>query len=296
MGFPKKYLSILNKTKKNCFNVSEIYDYWYGKGGMTPKVNKTKNGIKVLTGKEINRYFFNDIDDKWYLNNEFLSEFEINRCNQEKVVVQDIVAHINKPRPHIKLTSTIDSHKQFCLNTVMCFTSKSKDLTNIFLVCLINSKFMSFYFYFFIFNQAIRTMHFMPGYADKIPIPKNYKEFHEEISSLGSNLLKSYEDLNNQINSFSKFIYGKFAISKLSNKINKWHKINFKVLLKEIQKESNNINLHEQVELMQYFEEQKERIKVVQSEIDTTDKEIDQMIYKLYGLTDEEIKIVEGSI
>ncbi len=28
--------------------------------------------------------------------------------------------------------------------------------------------------------------------------------------------------------------------------------------------------------------------------IDTTDKEIDQMVYQLYGLTDEEIEIVEG--
>jgi type II restriction/modification system DNA methylase subunit YeeA len=30
------------------------------------------------------------------------------------------------------------------------------------------------------------------------------------------------------------------------------------------------------------------------NEIDKTDKEIDQMVYQLYGLTDEEIKIVEG--
>lgn len=30
--------------------------------------------------------------------------------------------------------------------------------------------------------------------------------------------------------------------------------------------------------------------------IDKTDKEIDLMVYELYGLTEEEIKIVEGSI
>ena len=30
------------------------------------------------------------------------------------------------------------------------------------------------------------------------------------------------------------------------------------------------------------------------AKIETTDKEIDQMIYELYGLTVEEIKIVEG--
>ena len=32
----------------------------------------------------------------------------------------------------------------------------------------------------------------------------------------------------------------------------------------------------------------------LKSKIDSTDKEIDQMVYKLYDLTEEEIKIVEG--
>ena len=33
----------------------------------------------------------------------------------------------------------------------------------------------------------------------------------------------------------------------------------------------------------------------VKSEIEKTDKKIDEEVYKLYGLTDEEIKIVENS-
>jgi type II restriction/modification system DNA methylase subunit YeeA len=32
----------------------------------------------------------------------------------------------------------------------------------------------------------------------------------------------------------------------------------------------------------------------VQSEIKATDKEIDALVYELYGLTEEEIQIVEG--
>lgn len=33
-----------------------------------------------------------------------------------------------------------------------------------------------------------------------------------------------------------------------------------------------------------------------QAQIKELEKEIDQLVYKLYGLTDEEIKIVEGEI
>jgi type II restriction/modification system DNA methylase subunit YeeA len=32
----------------------------------------------------------------------------------------------------------------------------------------------------------------------------------------------------------------------------------------------------------------------IQRQIDSTDKQIDQLVYKLYDLTEEEIKIVEG--
>lgn len=32
----------------------------------------------------------------------------------------------------------------------------------------------------------------------------------------------------------------------------------------------------------------------IQQQIDKTDKEIDQLVYKLYGLTEEEIKIIEN--
>ncbi len=34
--------------------------------------------------------------------------------------------------------------------------------------------------------------------------------------------------------------------------------------------------------------------ELYQRQIDATDKQIDALVYELYGLTDEEIKIVEG--
>ncbi len=34
--------------------------------------------------------------------------------------------------------------------------------------------------------------------------------------------------------------------------------------------------------------------EVIQRQIDETDRQIDNLVYELYGLTEEEIKIVEG--
>ncbi|AXX89210.1 hypothetical protein CKA55_00190 [Arcobacter suis] len=42
------------------------------------------------------------------------------------------------------------------------------------------------------------------------------------------------------------------------------------------------------------FENDKKEVSKIQNQINKTDKEIDQMVYKLYDLTKDEIKIVEG--
>tara|TARA_B110000879_G_scaffold147380_1_gene191105 strand:+ start:307 stop:456 length:150 start_codon:yes stop_codon:yes gene_type:complete len=49
------------------------------------------------------------------------------------------------------------------------------------------------------------------------------------------------------------------------------------------------------MEWMDVFESNREEAQTLKYEINKTDKEIDQMVYELYGLTKEEIEIVENS-
>ena len=51
----------------------------------------------------------------------------------------------------------------------------------------------------------------------------------------------------------------------------------------------------DEMDWMDVFEEKKAEAQTLKSEIDKTDKEIDQLVYELYGLSEEEIKIVEGA-
>jgi hypothetical protein len=46
--------------------------------------------------------------------------------------------------------------------------------------------------------------------------------------------------------------------------------------------------------LIVLFEKQHAKAAAFQSDIDRTDGEIDRLVYELYGLTEEEIAIVEG--
>jgi hypothetical protein len=53
------------------------------------------------------------------------------------------------------------------------------------------------------------------------------------------------------------------------------------------------LSLDKQEEWMAYFSKKKTEANALQSEIDRIDKEIDRMVY---GLSEEEIRIVEGRI
>ena len=70
--------------------------------------------------------------------------------------------------------------------------------------------------------------------------------------------------------------------------------MDFGQFLKELEKQKIKLSLPQQAEWMHYFNTEKQKANDIQHTISQTDKEIDQLVYKLYELTEEEIKIVEG--
>ncbi|HRF81052.1 MAG TPA: hypothetical protein PL070_13300 [Flavobacteriales bacterium] len=47
-------------------------------------------------------------------------------------------------------------------------------------------------------------------------------------------------------------------------------------------------------ESLAYFTEQQAKAQALQAQIEKTDREIDALVYGLYGLREEEVKVVEG--
>jgi hypothetical protein len=86
---------------------------------------------------------------------------------------------------------------------------------------------------------------------------------------------------------------GKYEIEKLTTKLQNWHELEFKEFLNELKKAKVQLRISEEAEWMQYFKDQKQKALELKAAIDNTDREIDRMVYALYGLNDEEIQIVE---
>jgi sporulation-control protein spo0M len=98
---------------------------------------------------------------------------------------------------------------------------------------------------------------------------------------------------------FTTYFSADNKLEKLSTKLSNWYELDFPDFIKELNKaiktaKGTPLNKKDEFEWMELFEENKTKALELKAEIDRTDKEIDQMVYELYGLTEEEIRIVEG--
>ncbi len=107
-------------------------------------------------------------------------------------------------------------------------------------------------------------------------------------------MLLQNKELQTVKTKFIKLLLSKFSDIKINNKLEDWTNIDFKTFTKELEKQKIKLSLSEQSDWIDYFEKEKAKANAIQQIIATTDKEIDAMVYKLYELTEEEIKIVEG--
>ena len=97
--------------------------------------------------------------------------------------------------------------------------------------------------------------------------------------------------LQKKSTNFLKVVKQTFALEKISTKLETFYNLDFDGFLKELKQK---VTPKTKLEWLEVFEETKKSLQEIQSQIATTDKEINALVYKLYDLTDEEIKIVEG--
>lgn len=179
---------------------------------------------------------------------------------------------------------------------------------------ILNSKLMSFYFRysnneFDNLFPKIRVAEFK-NLPIKIIDPNSQLPLKARVNSI-----IGLKDIATQHNSkIQKYLSEKFSLINLSRKLQNWDELSFGEFIKELNKaikkenrdrkkeagenaftEIPELTKRDEFEWMELFEENKMKAQELQTQIATTEKEIDQMVYELYGLTEEEIQIVENS-
>lgn len=129
----------------------------------------SKGKIKVLGGIDIGRYGIKGV--RGFFNGS--TEVNYNsKVNDNSVLVQNIVAHITKPQPHIKIIACLpDSTEYYILDTINQISIKDERYSKHLVWALLNSNLINWFVYLFIYGRAIRTMHFDNVITTRLPIP-----------------------------------------------------------------------------------------------------------------------------
>lgn len=83
-------------------------------------------------------------------------------------------------------------------------------------------------------------------------------------------------------------------MEELTGKLQNWYLLTYAEFIAELAKKKVKLSLSEEVEWAVCFLQECTIAQQLDVQIDKTDKEIDMMVYELYGLTEEDIGIVEG--
>ena len=177
----------------------------------------TRGDIEVIGGKEVSRYGI--VGVKGFVNREDLdlTSRKIQFLLQPKVISQRLVAHIQNPKPHIKIISTVDKAGDILnVDTVENTIIENKNFSPIFISSLFNSTLINWYAYRFIFCCAIRTMDFDNYYVGKIPVPAATFEqqapmielFNQILAAKGTDPDADVSELENEIDQIVYLLYG----------------------------------------------------------------------------------------
>ena len=116
------------------------------------------------------------------------------------------------------------------------------------------------------------------------------------LIDLSKKMLHFTQNLNDLVSNVIGLLQTKFPSLIVNQKLSNWYELEKTEFLKELKKGKVNLSLTEESEWIQYFKEQKEKWQNLKSELEETDRQIDKTVYLMYGLNDEEIKIVEESV
>jgi len=132
-------------------------------------------------------------------------------------------------------------------------------------------------------------------YLKQLSFPVIEQELQNVFIGKAGIMLSSNSELLDINRKFLRTLERKFELKEVSNKMNEWYLLSYSEFIKELGKKKIKLSLSEEAEWEEYFTKEAKKALELKAKIDATDKEIDQMVYKLYDLTDEEIAIVENA-
>jgi len=241
----------------------------------------------ILRGRNISKYYFENPKEWIWYKPELITEKVGGRPRildnflHEKIYIQDIAKTI-----------------------IACYCDKSylsNDTLNLIyhikepylfktILCILNSKLINSWFN----SEYQEGLHIKINQLQTIPIPIMSEIQQQPFIALADKMLSLNSELQIKRQRFLKRLSDNFTNIKITGALERFEKLEFKQFLAELAKQKITLSLKQQDEWEEYFNEYQTECRNFVNQINATDKEIDRMVYALYGLTEEEVDIIDN--
>ena len=136
------------------------------------------------------------------------------------------------------------------------------------------------------------NIHIYPDDWKRLVLPRVKEEQLISLESLADTMLTLHLQLQEKRSRFLRRLSDNFEGVKITTALQLFDTMDFKGLMAELKKQKIKLSLSQQDEWEDYFNERVAECQELTAQIKATDNEIDNRVFDLYGLTEEERKIV----
>lgn len=271
-GSPKQTEQIKNER---AFHAREKRDHTY---------------IQYLEGRDVQRYSLGWSGE--YLSyGDWLAETRKSvKFDQDRILVRQIPS---KPPHSIEACFAAEPF----LNDINSMVIQADRETLYKVLPVINSKLMTWWFIQSFDKFQRKTFpQFKVNELKIFPFPAK-EDGLDDISKKAQKISENLSAITKVETSLFNLLCAQFSISQEKNftrGITNYNASGFLAIVEKLL-HPKKLTLAQKSEWMQYFEAEKAKVLALKAEVDRLDAEIDKMVYVLYGLTPDEISIVEGN-
>ena len=146
----------------------------------------------------------------------------------------------------------------------------------------------------YLFSKKFLNLAIKAEYLKQVRFPDISIEEQKTFIDFADNMLSLHSTLQTKRNRFLHRLQENMPNVKINSTLETFDLFDFTKFITELKKQKVVLSLRQQDEWEEYFNDYKKQCNELSAQIYATDREIDKMVYELYGLTDEEIAIVEG--
>ena len=155
------------------------------------------------------------------------------------------------------------------------------------LAAILNSMLLRWYY-----ETTFPTLHVQRDELASLPIPNLVNI--EDLVCLSSKMLSLHSQLNDKRSRFLRRLTENMDGVKITTALQTFDQMDFAGFVAELKKQKIKLSLVQQDEWEEYFNQYAQVCKQLAEAIQTTDQEIDNRVFDLYGLTPDERQIVIG--